>query len=281
MPERQLKTWSDYRNEVREFDSVLEYANAVSKALVGKQIDSARISYAEQIFVKLIAHCIVLRKLSPDPARRAQQEVWDVPSSSAVARCVIEAHDAFEYVVARNSNEPERAFRLLLWEVHDKTRRVKMLDAIGSDTPLLDEMKVQAEQMLRGLQRDPLYPSLRRDLQKKITKGAPPASHLSQRELCAECGVDFEYYTAVTMQLSQYVHTFPFAVRQLFTFRAGTLDALRMMALPLQFVLPFLTRATEGVRELFPGETPAPPSRTARTMAVWRSISSLGTKGAA
>lgn len=173
MPERQLKTWSDYRNEVRGFDSVLEYANAVSKALVGKQIDSARISYAEQIFVKLIAHCIVLRKLSPDPARRAQQEVWDVPSSSAVARCVIEAHDAFEYVVARNSNEPERAFRLLLWEVHDKTRRVKMLDAIGSDTPLLDEMKVQAEQMLRGLQRDPLYPSLRRDLQKKITKGDP------------------------------------------------------------------------------------------------------------
>ncbi|UUX95557.1 hypothetical protein [Aquabacterium sp. J223] len=281
MAERALKTWFDYRREVREFDAVLEYARAVSTSLVGKQIDSPRVSYAEQIFIKLLAHCIVLRRLSPDPAKKARSELWDVPSSSAVARCAIEAHDAFAYVVGRNASDAERSFRLMLWEAHDKTRRIKMLDAIGSTASELAAMRATADEMLQKLQAHPLYQALRRDLQRQIVKGDPPASHLSQRELCAECGVDFEYYTAVTMQLSQYVHTFPFSVRQLFMFRAGTLESLRMMSLPLQFVLPFLTRVTEGMRELFPGETPSPPSRTARSMTVWRSISAHGTKSAA
>lgn len=281
MSTQSLKTWSDYSQEVREFDAVLEHAKAVSHALVGKASPSANASYAAQIFVKAISHCLVIRHLVPDPARKRTNELWDVPSISAVARCVIDCHDAFVYIGAMDCSAEEAAFRQLLWEAHDKTRRARMLRAIGSRDPRNPTLFKEAEELTAKVMSHPVYATIRKDLQKKVADGDPPAYHLSQREICAAASVDYDYYTAITMQLSQYVHTYPFSVRQLFAFKAGTLDSLRLMALPMQYTIPFLARIAEGVRKQFPGLTPEPPSRTAKSMALWRTISTTGVKGAA
>jgi hypothetical protein len=280
MAPARVKTWDDYRAEVREFDAVLEYAKAVLSSLVGKRTPSASASYAQQIFVKVLGHCIVLRRLSPDPSQKAQSEFWDVSSVSAIARCAIEAHDSFMYIAATSATADERELRLLLWEAHDKTRRLYMLEAIGSSHPQKEKIRADAQRLLALVKEHRLFRTLRTDLQKKVLKGDPPAFNISQRDLCRECDVDYDYYTAVTVQLSQHIHTFPFSVRQLFEFKAGTLDALRLMALPLQFALPFLSRATGGMRVLFPKQTPEPPSRTARSMVLWQAVSSKGTKTA-
>jgi len=182
------------------------------------------------------------------------------------------------YIAGPTVPQNETELRILLWEAHDKTRRVAMLEAIGSSSLKKDQMQAEAARLLRAIQDHPLFKSLRIDIQKKISKGDPPAFHLSQRELCQEGGVDHEFYVAVTMQLSQYVHTFPFSVHQLFNFSAGSLESLRMMALPLQFALPFLSRSVEGMRHVSPIKTPEPPSRTARSMQLWRLVSTRGTK---
>lgn len=274
-----LKSWSDYRKEVRDFDAVLEHAKAVSHALVGKTCPSTNASYAEQIFVKAISHCLVIRQLVPDPERKRENELWDVASISAVARCVIDAHDAFVYISAIGCSVEETTFRQLLWESHDKTRRASMLRAIGSRDPRNPGLFKDSEELIAKVMSHPVFAIIRKDLQKKVVKGDPPAYHLSQRELCVAASIDYDYYTAITMQLSQYVHAHPFSVRQLFAFKAGTLDSLRQMALPMQYSIPFLARITEDVRRLFPGITPDPPSRTAKSMALWRALSTTGVKG--
>ena len=279
MASSRLESWDDYRDALRQFDAILEHSKAVSRALVGKDFPSERALYAEQIFVKALSHCLIVRYLAPDPSRTRVNELWDVPSISAVARCVIEAHDAFFYISAVGCSEQEALFRLMLWEAHDKTRRARMLDAIGSRDPRNEKMNTEAAALVSELTRHPVFPSLRRDIQKKIRQGDPPAFHISQRELCIAASIDYDYYVAVTMQLSQYVHTYPFSVRQLFAFKAGELDSLRLMALPVQFTIPFITRIAEGIRQQFPGQTPEPPSRTAQAMLLWRSISTTGIKG--
>ncbi len=281
MPRQSLHSWDDYRAAIREFDAVLEHAKAVSAALVGKNPSSTNASYAEQIFVKALSHCLVVRQLAPDPTRTRTQELWDVPSISAIARCVIEAHDAFFYVAAMECKADEAGFRVLLWEAHDKSRRAKMLKAIGSTDSRNTQLFREADEYVAKLIDHSFFGVMRKDLQKKVREGEPPAYHLSQREMCAAAEVDHDYYTAVTMQLSQHVHTYPFSVRQLFAFKAGSLDSLRLMALPMQYTIPFLARITECTRSLFPGITPEPPSRTARSMALWRAISTNGLKGAA
>ena len=272
--------WNKYRAAVREFEAILEHATAVSASLVGVTPDDRHLNYGEQIFVKLLAHCVTLRRLAPDPARNTPSQLWDLPSMSSIARCAIEAHDAFMYIALGNVSQEERAFRLLLWELHDKTRRRKMLEAIGSRDPRNDEICAEAERLLGEVKAHSFYTSLSASIKRKIVNDDPPAYYLSQRERCQAYGVNFEYYNAVTMQLSPYVHTLPFAIHQLFQFRAGTSASLPLMSLPLQYTLPFLSRVTDEMRQLFPGLAPSPPSRTARSMAVWRTLATRGVKRA-
>lgn len=269
--------WSKYRTTVREFDSVLEHAKAVSASIVGlKPVDRSQI-FGEQIFVKVLAHCVTLRQLSPDPARQTSKELWDLPSVAAVARCVIEAHDAFAYITSADVTDAEKDFRFTLWELHDKTRRLKMLEAIGSSDPRNAQIRSEADRLLSLVTAHARFASLPVNIRKKLTTD-PPAFYLSQRDRCAECSVDYDFYNGVTMLLSQYVHTLPFSIQQLFGFKGGNPESLRLMNQPLQYSLPFLSRATEGMRNLFSGRTPEPSSRVAQTMVVAIAISARGLK---
>lgn len=277
----QSSAWESYKLSVRQFDAVLEHAKAVSSSLVGLTTPTANASYGEQIFVTILAHCMTLRRLAPDPTRRTPNELWDLPSMCAIARCAVEAHDSFLYVAGSGVPSDERDFRVSLWKLHDKTRRLKMLESIGSQKPEVESIRNDCLLLLAQVTNHHVFQAMRRDVQRKVHNGDPPAFHLSQRERCTLDGINFDYYNTVTMQLSQYVHTLPFALHQLFTFRAGSEEVLPLMSLPLEYVLPFLGRVTTEMQAIVPGRTPSAPSRTARTMAAWDAIYRRGVKGVA
>lgn len=273
---QEINNWGDYRNKVREFDAVMEHAKAVASALFGQAAPAAHIRYGEQIFMTLLTHCISLRNLAGDANQRMPADLWGVPPMSAVARCVVEAHDAFEYVAGHDVGTAERAFRLLLWELHDQARHLKM----SAEAPPGDaraaalradvqhrQSELEGHEYLRNLP-----PELQAELRRRLARGEPPAFHLSQRQRCAMSGVDADWHSAVTGQLAQYVHTLPSTVRQLASFKVETPEALRVVAMPLLFSLPFLVRTTQAVVKLMQGKVPEPPSRTARTMALWRGV---------
>jgi hypothetical protein len=140
------------------------------------------------------------------------------------------------------------------------------------------EIKTDVQRLLKEVKTSPFYKSLRADIKSKLENNDPPSYYLSQRERCEIYDVNFDYYNAVTMQLSQYVHSFPFAIHQLLRFKAGNAEELGMMSLPLQYALPFLSRVTDEMRLLFPFHTPQPPSRTAKSMRLWRNIYVNGVK---
>lgn len=271
-----INTWSDYREKVREFDAVLEHGKAVAAALAGLPASSIRESYGQQIFIKLLSHCVALRSLAADPARREDAELWDVPSMCAVARCAAEAHDAFEYIAGHEVTDAERIFRTQLWELHDTMRRLKMFQDIGSTDPRITVIRGDAQRLQADLEGHAFLASLPADLQavlrQRLAKGDPPAFHLNQRQRCALSGVNLEWHSTVTMQLSQYAHTLPSSIQQLLRFQPGTPDALRLLALPLVISLPFLVRVTQATTALSQRRVPEPPSRTARTMALWRTM---------
>ncbi|MBL8275751.1 MAG: hypothetical protein JNL93_03560 [Pelomonas sp.] len=271
-----INTWSDYRTKVREFDAVLEHGKAVAAAWAGAPLTTPRASYGEQIFVKLLAHCIALRRLAPDPMQSVPRELWDLPSMSALARCVIEAFDAFEYVAGHVVTESERSFRIRLWELHDATRRLKILAAIGADDPAIEGIRADARRLQQGLETHEVMAALPAELQaelrRRFTRDDPPAFHLNQRQRCVLSGIDADLYQSATMQLSQHVHTLPFSVHQLMQFQAGSPEALRLLSQPLVFALPFLARTIQTASTLMPISAPEPPSRTARTMQVWRAV---------
>jgi hypothetical protein len=238
-----------YRSLLSDYDQLLDHAKAVSARLVGRKLESRELSYADAIYTKLICHGISLRKLSPT---LADGELWDVASASAVARALIEAYDALAYIVVQPASKEDREFRMLLWELHDQQRRLRMLEKVKSKNPQVEGIRLRASSILYELKQHELFSTLPRDLQAKVLRGDAPPVHLSQRELNAASGVNHDYYTAATMFLSQYVHTFPMSLRQLMQFRAGDPDALGVSSMPLQYCMPFLAKAIEGAVHVWP-----------------------------
>jgi hypothetical protein len=271
-----INTWSDYRAKVREFDAVLEHGKAVAAALTGLPIASAHASYGAQIFVKLLSHGTALRRLAPDPGLQPPRDLWDLPSMSALARCLIEAHDAFEYVAGHQVTESERGFRIRLWELHDATRRLKILGGVGSTDPAITGILADAARLQLALEAHDYMTALpavpQAELRLRLRRSDPPEFHLTRRARCTQSGVNADWHKSVNLQLSQHVLTLPYSVHQLLQFQAETPAALRLMAMPLLFALPFLARTIQAMDLLLPGRLPRPPSRTARTMAVWRGM---------
>jgi hypothetical protein len=271
-----ITTWGDYRHRIREFDAVLEHGKAVAAVWAARPQATAQAGYGEQIFLKLLAHCIALRRLAPEPLQPPPRELSDLPSMSALARAAIEAFDAFEYIAGHAVSEEERGFRVRLWELHDATRRLRILQAVQADSQALDSIRADIQRLRDALQAHPhratLPEGLQAELMRRLARDEAPAFHLNQRQRCAQSGLDADWYEAITLQLAQHVHTLPFSVHQLTTFPAGSPDALRLLGQPLVSALPFLARAIHGVTPLMPTRPPEPPSRTARTMQAWRSV---------
>ena len=276
----QSSAWKKYQDSAREFDAVIEHGKAVSSALIGASSPNSSASYGEQIFVSMLAQAMTLRRIAPDPHKAVPDELWDLPSMCAIARCVIEAHDSFMYIAATDVPEDQREFRVSLWKLHDKTRRLKMLTSIKSTRPEVEHIRSDVQSLTEALCKEETFKASNPKIRQKVNEGDPPPYHLSQRERCAAARLNFDYYNTVTMQLSQYVHTLPFALHQLFSFRAGSEEALGLMSLPLDYTVPSIARVTVAMRALFPTQTPDPPARTAKRMAIWEAVYERGVSAA-
>lgn len=267
-----------YRQAIREFEAVVEHLRAISNTLSGKMPANLRQGHCEQILVKLLTHCLSLRKLMPDPNGRIPNELWDLPSISAIARCVIEAHDAFLYLGDSRASEEEWTFRLAFWQLHDQDRRLKMLDSIGSQDPRVSEIQSNGAALREKVLQSPFFQRLPRDFQSKVRAKNAPYMVFTPRSMCDYFGINYDYYNVATMELSQHVHTFPFSVHQLMGFRAGTEDATRLMKLPIQYALGFLSRVAVDAKDVFNCPMPEPASRTRWVMLKWLGVYSRGIK---
>ena len=138
-----------YRNALSEFDGLLAHGRAVSEQLTGRNIARKEFSYADAIYTKLLCHAISLRKLSPSFSQ--DSELWDVASAAAVARSLIEAFDALAYIGIHSITEGEREFRILLWELHDQQRRLRILEKVRSSNPQVGEIQKRADALLTSV----------------------------------------------------------------------------------------------------------------------------------
>ena len=273
-------SWDRYKNVVKEFDLIFDYAKQLSDALVGEVPPTPQHRYAAELFIKLLAHCATLRGISPDPTRQKTSELWDLPSVAAIARCVIESFDAMAYIASRHSESEEKEFRVLLWELHDSNRRFKMLSALGITGDRYFELVTTEQQLHARVVAHPHFTKIGRNHQKKIEARDPPESYVSLKDQCASNGVSHSYYLAVTMHLSQFVHSHPFALHQLSKFQGGSTEALDQMSLPIQYAMAFLSRAIEEWRSIFLNHSLAPSETVAHKIKLWIYWVSNGTRAA-
>jgi hypothetical protein len=269
---------SRYRDAYDEFSSLLAYAVALIEAQAGHEPDNEREFYGERIFGKLVCHGMSLKRLSPSPPPVHARELWDVSSSYAIARTLIETYDALAYVAFELLEPMEREFRLSLWKLHAEERRAEMLRLIGSTEAVA--LQARVVELKQAMLAHPFLPQAGTELRMKLQKGEIPPYHLTQRERGKRAEIDRDYHRAVVMHLSSHVHTHPFSVYQLFQFQAGEPECLRLMSIPLQYSAAFLAKAIDGMIAIFHPRVPAVSPTLRRALDSWNELLRKGVKRA-
>lgn len=267
-----------YKGTLAEFDMLLSHAHALCNRLTDRAIEGLHLAYVDTIYTKLVCHGISLRRLSPTlDARVAPQELWDMPSACAVARSLIEAYDALAYIGAPDISVAERDFRILLWDAHDQARRLTMLEKIGSVDARSDEIREKAATLSEQIKSHECFANASKVLQARVARGEP--FHLTQKELNLAHGINHDFYVAATMFLSQYVHTYPFAIHQLMHAKAGEPGAIQLSSMPLRYTMPFIVKAVDAMIALWPDAQCAMPDDLDMLMCQWRHTAEKGVTG--
>ncbi|PMS17514.1 hypothetical protein C0Z16_36565 [Paraburkholderia rhynchosiae] len=273
-------TVSRYTAILAEYDLILGEARGFSGRLTGRQVVDEHLKLAEIIFTKMVCHAISLRRISPTLQNGSNPELWDIGAACAIARTLVESFDALGYIALQPVTDPEREMRILLWELHDKEHRLTMLDGIGAEGPDIEQLRDNAKKLRDAAMTHPFYGNLSRKVQQKIAASEAPAYIRIQSDRNQASGINHDYYLNVIMQLSQYVHTLPFALSQLRLTHAGDPGALQIMSLPLQYCMPFIAKAIEGMGQLWPALRTKMPEDTQRKIDLWILLAADGVKGA-
>jgi len=267
-----------YLDNYNDFSSLLAYGETLVSEQVGKEPKSKFDVYGERIFVKLPCHGITLREISPSPGTRSGNELWDISSSYAIARALIESFDALSYISLGSADEQEREFRLLFWKLHAEARRLDMLSKIGSTNPEYEEVRLEMERLRNQVLGHKCITNCKSNIVFNIQKGKYQPYHLTQKERNIASGINHEFHNAVTMHLSSHVHTHPFSVQQIVEFKAGSPECIGLMGIALQYSSAFLSVAIIGMRNLFLPQVPELSEKTKCILEQWAFIAKKGVK---
>lgn len=265
-----------YANNLREFKAILDYAELLVNSLVGLKPGCVNDVYGERIFVKILCHAITLIKISPQAEANKIKELWDISSSYAVARALIETFDALTYIALAKVDIEEKEFRLLFWKLHAEARRYDMLSKIGSKYSGVEnthrEIQILKASVL-GHKKIVLCTDV---LKSSIEKGKYQPYHLTQKQRNEEAGISNEYRDVVTMHLSSHVHTHPFSVMQIVDFKAGSAECVGLMGIAIQYSAAFLAKAVQGMLQLSNGSTPKMDKNTEGYYFMWLKVAENG-----
>jgi hypothetical protein len=265
-----------YFDNLDNFNELLSHSEILVNSLVGVTPNSVYDLYGERIFVKLLCHGITLKKISPSSELNQGSELWDISSSYAVARALIETFGALSYIALANVDDEEKDFRLLFWKLHAEARRLDMLTKIGSKDPSVESTRKEVENLKAKTLAHRSITVCSQQVKSNVENGKYQPYHLTQRQRNVEAGVNHDYHDAVTMHLSSHVHTHPFSVQQILEFKAGSNECVGLMGIAIQYSSAYLAKAIEGMRLVFSESVPVLEEKTENTLVQWLAVATNG-----
>lgn len=270
-----------YIEALTDLKNMVKHAHDISSSLSGVPTNEEREFYAAAIFSKIVSQGISLSRSLPlgmKLTQRSGAELWDISSACCLARAIMEAHDALAYIAVHPESADVRALRIKVWELHDKERRIKMLQLIESKEPEVLKITESARILREEILGDSFAALLQKNYRGKIEKNETPDFLLPIAERCKRSEISLEYYMGAKIFLSAYVHTHPIAVHQLFEFRAGDHFSLNLLSLPVRYTVVFIAKAIEGMRYIFGSRLPHANEITNRAIIIWCGIAADGVK---
>lgn len=268
-----------YQEYLDQLGLLIAYAQTVSVSIQGKGPVDEQKFYASYIFSKIVAHAITLVRSVPQGAPISgnnEGELWDISSACCLTRAILEANDALAYMADKSVGAEQIELRIRVWELHNIERRISMLASINSTLPEVDELRRSEVKLRSDIIGSPSATALHKRNIGKINKGDTPDFLVPIRMRCELAGINYSYYVGAKMFLSAYVHTHPFALHQLASFRAGDANSLRLIIVSLGYALGFLSVSLKLMRRIFGNDVPDANEPTVGTISIWSGVAENG-----
>ena len=227
--------------------------------------------WLDVVLAKLAANAITLLRISPspDPHVEGEKRLWDVPSMYALARGIVESHDALAYICVHPNSEEERLFRVKVWEQHADEQRLRISLLPGEDSSHSAELSEKVSASRDVITAHPAFSSLHKSVQKKIQDGEAPMYIDTIKDRNIANGICPLRYQAATTWLSSHVHSHPNALQQLASFTAASDEALILATRGLRYALCFLAMSVKTSRSIFRGPQPPVSDTTELIIQEW------------
>lgn len=259
----------------RDMHALLDQCALISQSLASHKSDSQREHNAKLIFSKLVGHGISMYRLAPSgiiPEKPNSTEFWDVSSLFCLARALVESFDALAYVAIEEVTEEERSFRVCLWQLHAEDRKLHALKLIQSQRPELVSLATNIDILRNQLSALPFVGQLNKEARSEVFGRKIPPFHIRAPERNRRNGVNHEYYTASYILLSAHTHSYPMAIDQLAAFQAGDEESLRLIALPTQYAIGFISKSLLGIYQVFSQFVPPMQENVRDIVETWAGI---------
>lgn len=273
------ETITHYEEALSHLRHLIKYSHTASLSLKGKEAQNQQQYYASIIFSKIVSHAITLNRLAPMHVAlpsNAPEEHWDISSICCISRTIVEASDVLSYVADESDNEKFSLLKILVWELHDKERRINMLNGIGSNAPEVFEIKHSAEELRSTILSEEYSSILHPNAKGKIKAENSPDFLIPIKERCIRANVSLSYFQGAKMFLSSYVHTHPLAIHQLENFRVGDTSSINLISLAIRYSVVFLGKAIEYMQALMKNALAGVDETTKYIMETWNSIAASG-----
>lgn len=263
-----------YLQNLRTLVALCQTAMNLSLATYGRVVHTWREEYGSHIFGKICVTAIAILKLLPKSAFYVavnNMEIWDISSVCTLARSLIDTYNAFHYLIIEEVDKHKLEFRFTLWRLHSECERLEMLELIRSKSSRLDEIRKNIEGLRRELKSNKFYKSLDSKTQKKFSSGEK-GIFLTNSQISKNAGINPTYYKAVYKYLSNYVHTYPFSVSQIASFKAGDPESLGLLKTVVGYCTGYLCLAVRDFIKLVPDQLSNLSPDIIKTIGDWEYI---------
>jgi Family of unknown function (DUF5677) len=245
-----------YLESLKDYDKLSNICTQLSINTHKRIVETWREEYGSYIFAKIVAHSIAILKLLPNSKLFELPNnfrVWDISSLAVLVRALIDTYNSFYYLIIDEVDETELNFRYLIWHLHSENERLRMLRALGSVNPAINEIEKNIEEYKGKLLSNTFYDSLVSREKTQYRKGEVGIS-LTNSQISERSGISINYYKSTYKYLSSYTHTYSFSINQIAAFKAGDEESLDLIKTQVDTASGYLSFAIRDYVKLFPDQ---------------------------
>ncbi|MHB8483392.1 MAG: DUF5677 domain-containing protein [Nitrospiria bacterium] len=198
-----------YDEEQKMFHSVVSAATVISQGAAGRPSPSSRHYWASVLFTRLCNNGVSLLYMTPrNRLVKVKIDIWNFAAIASLSRNLIDCYLAFYYLCVDKVTDDEWICRWNIFNLHDCSRRRKMLECFGATESELKCFDDQTEELRDRLLKNSYFRSLDKKVQKDYLR-AKSAYLLTQDDLMKRIGLDIGSFRGLYIFLSSQTHSFP------------------------------------------------------------------------